>query len=245
MSAANGGTTLNSLTSWSVGCWAYALVLNGSGTVYTGLLGSFYTGSSDIPIFLGVSYNSSGLTPASRWFVGSFTVGSTDWDFAIDTASHEVGRWVHLVGTYNGSNLFTLYKDGKLVSTGAQVGIGTTSQPFRVGMRASGTTDFFNGYIQDAFVYGATLQADEVLRLYKGWSPLAVRPLALRAYWPLTGGAIEKDLSKTGAHLTMVGSLGTINGVNTGYAPLGFPTTYVAEAVAAGPSTFKPRVIFV
>lgn len=207
VAASAGGSVLNGLTDWTVGAWVYARSSMSTGN--TAILTSVKPGTQDIPIMLGVSNNSDGQT-AGRWVSAFYDDSLADWDFAQDTGAHEVGKWIFLVGQHQNGVALRLFKNGVFVSSGAVAGYGTTAQAFRVGHRwnSSLSTDYFDGLIEHAFVYGAVLSYTEILDLYKGVSPLDIRPTALKAYWPLTdGGGTALDLSSTQAHLTPTGTV--------------------------------------
>jgi hypothetical protein len=206
-SATAASARINNVGSWSVGAWVYALSQMATGP--NPILTSGTTAGSDVPICLGVSYTGSNLTPAGRYFTGFYDNGANDWDYAIDSVAHEVGRWTHLVGTHEDGVILRLFKDGKPVSTGAVAGYSAADTSFRLGRRWNNTAvlAFFDGLVEEAFVYGAALTGDEVLRLYQGESPLNVRPQRLNGYWPMTRGRNELDLSSNQAHMLEVAGL--------------------------------------
>lgn len=190
----------------TLGCWAYANVSMPTGPAP--VMTSEIT-SANGSMMLGVGYSGSGMTAAGQWVVATFDGGGSDWDFATEGIAHDVGRWVHLVGTIfigGGTGALRLYKDGKLVGVGNESGGGTSPTAFRF-MRRWNTTGFFDGMIQDAFVFHGILGDAEILRLYKGADPREMNR-ALVGYWPMDGtGGNNSEQERTGwKHATVVGS---------------------------------------
>jgi hypothetical protein len=67
---------------------------------------------------------------------------------------------------------------------------------------------FLNGKVAEVAVWRVDLTADEIASLYRGYSPLLIRPGSLRGYWPLTGRhSPEPDLREQRS-LTLSGSPG-------------------------------------
>lgn len=207
VAAAAGGAAINASTTWTLGGWAYAFAAQDT----TALLTSFKSSTSDITMCLGISTGASGLPVLGAWFAGAYDNSGSDWDSAGDPDGViEVGRWVHLAGTHDGST-FQFFKNGKLRSTGASAGNTATGLAFRALHRwNSGAA--FNGIGEDLWVYsGVVLTPGEIFDIYTGRrSPLEIRPAKLKGYWPLRDGGMSGkalDRSANQAHLSMTGTV--------------------------------------
>ncbi|WP_310594203.1 LamG-like jellyroll fold domain-containing protein [Flavobacterium sp.] len=87
--------------------------------------------------------------------------GYSNWSgtSAINTIS--TNTWVHLAGTYDGSN-FRLYVDGQLVNTQASAtGVSNNTQPFTIGSW-SAENKFFKGEIDEVRVWNVTRSASQI-----------------------------------------------------------------------------------
>lgn len=89
-------------------------------------------------------------------------------------ASNLRGRWVHIVGTYDGGSVDTSRKifinnvEAPISSTGGIIGslnLTTTSTPFKVGSQLN-NTNTFKGSIANVRLYSKVLSADQVKELY-------------------------------------------------------------------------------
>lgn len=87
--------------------------------------------------------------------------------------SGDVGQWVHIVGTYDGTK-WSLYRNGVLVSetTDAQ-GAVTTTLGWAIGATGGSPERYFNGSIDEVVMYDRALAPDEVQLLYTRPSPPA------------------------------------------------------------------------
>jgi hypothetical protein len=84
----------------------------------------------------------------------------------VGTSAVEVGQWVHLVLTADGSNL-ALYQDGQLatsIATGFPLDIG--NRPLVFGFTNEWCGGYFNGVLDDIRVYGRVLESCEILQLF-------------------------------------------------------------------------------
>jgi len=102
-----------------------------------------------------------------------FGVGDgVDHTYAQIGSAQVKGEWVHVVGTYDGSNA-KIYINGVLANTGdlSQLSIGTPTEPLRMlGSSSSGNVD-------DVRIYNTALTDDEVLALYNSTkNAVGVRP---------------------------------------------------------------------
>jgi hypothetical protein len=80
-------------------------------------------------------------------------------------APPQLGVWIHVVGTYDGSRL-RFYLNGSLVDTSsASFAISDVTTPFVVGANKEGAEQFV-GTVDEVAVYGKVLSADRVLAHY-------------------------------------------------------------------------------
>lgn len=84
-------------------------------------------------------------------------------------SSLEIGKWHHVVATYNGSNI-KLFVDGKISTTLAASGnIAEVSNPLGIGAITQDGINFdwhFDGYIDEVRIYKAPLTSSQVQKLY-------------------------------------------------------------------------------
>ena len=105
--------------------------------------------------------------------MGSWGDECSRWCFRINdqslcpsTACEELGRWDHLVGVYNGTDMM-LYQNGTLKGTKHYVSpIGITANSLRVGY-VNGY-QYFNGDIDDVAIWNRPLSAREIEQIYTG-----------------------------------------------------------------------------
>jgi len=102
-----------------------------------------------------------------RVFDGNYDTGS--WDASgnhwvtVGGAGADIGQWVHLAGTYDGSS-WNLYRNGQLLgSTADSVGAVEVNAGWAIGSRGGGTADrLFGGLIDDARIYDRALSYGEI-----------------------------------------------------------------------------------
>jgi hypothetical protein len=115
-----------------------------------------------------------------RWLLFSDAAGSAV--FGIRDADHTQhnaaavsaltpGRWYHLVGTYNGSNV-SIYVDGVLMGSASASGGLYSSGSIDIGGKGF---DHFAGAIDEVRIYNRSLSAQEIRALYENKSNLLVR----------------------------------------------------------------------
>jgi hypothetical protein len=122
------------------------------------------------------------------------TVDGANNTMACISSALSANRWYHWVGTQD-ANGGKLYIDGKLAATSGTPRIMvSTGNTFYIGRYETGGSFPMDGGIDQAVLWNAGLSANEVLDLYKGLSPLMIRPNNLVGYWPL-GAYYGKDLS--------------------------------------------------
>jgi len=146
---------------FSVGAWARASKAEGSGTILARM--DDPKGSQGWSLFqTGKNY---GVYVISKW---------PDDAIKVVTAKPAVrpGIWQHVFATYDGSGKASgirLYIDGVLTPLKTEVDKLTTSSkaatPTRIGQRSG--SEFFEGEIQDAYLYGRQLTPAEVTTLSK------------------------------------------------------------------------------
>lgn len=103
------------------------------------------------------------------WRVASWdgTVHGTE----VPGASGDLGQWVHLVGTYDGSR-WNLYRNGILAaSTPAATGAIDVPSNWAIGARGTGTERFFDGLIDEVYLFDSALGLDDIQKLYSGSGP--------------------------------------------------------------------------
>jgi hypothetical protein len=104
---------------------------------------------------------------AGKIFVGFFD--GTGWRFAADGYTPTLNTWFHILGTYDGVNMYT-YINGSLFSTAPFTGGATTqnTKGFYIGKRwdASSSDYFFSGSIGEVRAYNRALTVNEVSQNY-------------------------------------------------------------------------------
>jgi len=92
------------------------------------------------------------------------TVGGLDRN-AADSETHELNRWYHFVGTYDGANI-KIYKDGELVGTTPITGnLAVNDVTAKIGTW-QGTNYNFNGQIDEVRIYNYALTQEQIKLLY-------------------------------------------------------------------------------
>jgi len=119
--------------------------------------------------FEGFTLRLSGSTPG----YGVVAVASADGQQVGVAGSNavDVGRWVHLVLTADGSNV-SLYQDGQLaatIATGFPLDIG--DRPLAIGFTNEWCGGHFNGVIDDVRMYNRVLTTCEILALFNEPAP--------------------------------------------------------------------------
>jgi hypothetical protein len=167
--------------------------------------------------------------------------------WTIDTSEGDMGtgeawsissyEWVHLVGTYDGSNI-KIYSNAVLKNTTAKTGtpIHDGSTPLTVGCNSGGGAGFFEGFIDEVAIWNSALDADAVTAIYDSGVPIDVRNNSsnydeytdkLIGYWRNDGPGRWLDLSGNGNHGTVNGSPSTVafpKGTTSERDSQGFPS---------------------
>ena len=99
-------------------------------------------------------------------------------------ATFKVGRWQHVVGTFDGSNI-RLYLNGVAGSSGSSTGITYAGVAGYVAFNPSdGNTMWFS----NVQIYNTTLDANQIKALYlEGIGGAPVDPKHIIGWWPLNG----------------------------------------------------------
>ena len=89
--------------------------------------------------------------------------GWSNWGGASAPNNITTNTWVHLAGTYDGSN-FKVYVDGQLVATQASAtGVSNNTQPFTIGSWPT-ENKYFKGDIDEVRVWNVTRTAAQILQ---------------------------------------------------------------------------------
>ncbi|WCJ59993.1 DUF2341 domain-containing protein [Fontisphaera persica] len=117
------------------------------------------------------SFNYGSSTGASGYGAIGFWGAANDVGWPDAASIPAAGQWHHIVYTYNGSRLATVYVDGRFV-TSKTIGGDLATDPNRtvnIGAQRSGSSVnqlYFSGYINAVRVHGGLLTADQVLTNY-------------------------------------------------------------------------------
>jgi len=120
---------------------------------------------------------------------------------AYTTSGYTANTWHHGCGVFAATNDRRCYIDGgsKGVDVGNQNPVGALTAA--IGANFTGGS-LLTGAVAEAAIWNVALTDDEVAALGAGYSPLAVSPAALVAYWPLGGlyGTNDGDHDVVGAY---------------------------------------------
>jgi hypothetical protein len=97
---------------------------------------------------------------------------------AVDSTAFPLNRWVHVVATYDGSNI-RIYRDGTQVGTVPQAGpIASNNRPFFIGRTDSGSSGshFWKGRIDEFSLYDRALSSNEIAAIYAAGSAGKCKP---------------------------------------------------------------------
>ena len=156
------------------------------------------------------------LTTAANWFMlnvnaannlQAFEYDGTNVGVAATTTPLVINQWNHCAAVFQSNQVRSVYLNTAKVTDGTNNVGGGGANVFYVGVILYNTSTllYTPGVFADAAIYAAALTDDEITALSKGVSPLLVRPNALVAYWPLTGGGDpEPDRWRLSANLTVV-----------------------------------------
>lgn len=139
----------------------------------------------------------------AKYVVGS-SDGTNTYSASAAVPAGDLGgtNWVHLVGTYDGSN-WKLYRNGVPVATNAApFGAVKVDGSWAVGATGEGFGDFFAGQIDDVAIYPKALTAAQVQAHYAGTSSgalniaIARNAGAIAITW--SGGVLQEADTITG-----------------------------------------------
>jgi hypothetical protein len=155
-------TPLKPSSAWTISAWVQVTSTDTSG-------GQIYTADNDYLLtVLPVSGGTSKIRVTERYGASSWTDCDSTATLTVPTGA----TWHHVVGVYNGSNVF-VWVDGTKKDCGAAGGAqtfqGSASDVF-IGNRSSGSYKF-DGSIDELRVYGRALTDGEILALYAGSQP--------------------------------------------------------------------------
>jgi hypothetical protein len=141
-----------------------------------------------------------------------FGINSLPDTFTTATASSALtlNRWSHVVGTYDGANMFLYVNGVQVATTAVVVAIDNTTGTLNIGRQKTTavTTRFWSGRIDEVAVYSTALTAATILTRYNIGlrRPSVYENMILQAgplgYWRLneTAGTTITDLSGNGYH---------------------------------------------
>ena len=159
------GTTSSSLANgqFSVSAWIYLNSLPSNTYGY----GIVSRGTGGPPLTMGyelyVNNNTDGTIARRRKII--FNVGNgTSARLAVSSAIPPTTTWIHVVGTYDGTNI-RLYINGTL-DTSNTGGISNPSTTFYIGNRRNLNSSNMNGIIDEVAYFNRALTSFEVLSLY-------------------------------------------------------------------------------
>ncbi|MFC4991440.1 LamG-like jellyroll fold domain-containing protein [Rubritalea tangerina] len=143
-----------------------------------------------------------------RIFDGKYQVGS--WNGSGDRATGgdahaDLGTWVNITGVYDGTH-WRLYKNGvEIGNVASSQGAVSVSANWAIGARGGGINRFFDGIIDEVYLYGRALSEEEVAALYEESIPdVAVVETGLVSNIGMSEADISFDIVDTGGAATSV-----------------------------------------
>lgn len=115
-----------------------------------------------------------------------------------------IGQWVHLMGTYDGTNI-KIYVNNVEVGSTAAASFSASTNDFRIGRAHLNSRDFY-GYINDIVYYDGALSATDRAALFQGNTPTTGLKLWLKCNE--NTGTTPQDTSGNGNHGTFVDGTG-------------------------------------
>jgi len=139
-----------------------------------------------------------------RFYIGLGTnPGDQNNSPAVAAATVFNNAWHHLLGTYDGSNI-RLYVDGTEAGSGTPetLALAYNTNSLYIGS-FDGTQLYATGSAAEVALFNAIPNADERGALADGFTPIAVKPSAVVAYWPLIGRYSPEIDVRQGMNLTV------------------------------------------
>jgi formylmethanofuran dehydrogenase subunit C len=151
------------------------------------------------------------ISSSSEWFFGTVPGDIVSWTMyggggttnniyqgSNSAVTSDQNQWIHLVGTYNGSETnsgLKIYRNGTLLastggSNGAYAGKANTAAPVEIGAGFRGDATYFewaNGLIDDVRIYNRALSASEIATLASGYAATGSGTYTLGANLALSG----------------------------------------------------------
>lgn len=182
--------------SWA--CWFYP---SDPGTGLQVLI-SIAAASNNDDFFLLFIENATGKLGNRKGFVSGSGNALTDVSVATNV-------WQHAVGTTSASNARTIRLNGGTEFTNStSITFGTTPTRTGIGHNARLNQDnIFNGRIAHCAIWNVVLTAEEQISLSRGFSPLLIRPSALKMYVPVIGNASPEPDVRGSFNMTINGTL--------------------------------------
>jgi len=245
LTAADAAAHVPNTAALSVGCWFRREVDSGAGE---GLIAKYDQDTASDRSFQLVFQGSVDRVDFSTTIVGPTTVSSrTPVGLSLDT-------WYHLVGTWDGA-IQRLYLDGIEVDSDAQSGtLIDATENFAIGAISSTNvlSGFFDGQIDDVFVLGKALSADEVKFIYnRGKSALQSNVTTTDSLNSanITNVAVDQDSERIGVldsssrltildkygipYLSDISSVGTVDDIEVWTEPGSSEPSYAMAGSAA------------
>ena len=184
---------------------------------------------------------------------GAVRASGANVAYRLQGSNSTVG-WHHVCGTWAASSsaLPSLYVDGVSI-TGTTLSATVTPSVDRTGIQTSiySGRGYGKGRNAEQAIWAAELSAAEAVALYRGFTPLQIRPASLVAYWPLGGhyGQLDVDRWKNRYDLTPTGSPTWADHPRVIYPrrSFWFPSPIVASTTVytleASPATIAMRAI--
>ncbi len=220
---ANSSTLNSATTGMTVAAWVYRETNQSGGvSVVSRQLGTtFYE-----HFYLGFE------SGKYRWFVNT-TSGYSDTTLG---GAAPLGQWIHLVGTYDGTDV-KLYANGNLQFSTPHSGslsADITGITIGAGHNDAGHTpvEAFNGRVDDVTIYGQALTAADVLQVYKASGGIADTQPSVSITAPGAGASVQGTFTATAGAADDVGVAGVqffVDGVAAGPEDTAAPFTATVD----------------
>lgn len=153
------------------------------------------------------------ILDGTKYAVGTFDGSDHDAVADIPAADLTGSAWVHLVGTYDGTQ-WVLYRNGTEIAAKADsVGAINVAADWAIGQRGGGTGRAFAGAVDEVAIYRKALSADRVRAHYdaatgSGTTPptLAISRNGAQITITYSGGILQEAAAVTGPFTTVTGA---------------------------------------